>query len=162
MRQMNQRAPRLLLDMTFASVAVACLVAPGCRDSRDPNICRVSGTVTFDGTPVEEAELIFEPVDQRIGPAACSVKKGSFRMLASRGEQVVSIRAYRDVPLAPGTPQPAAPPGLPASPPMDRIQILPERYNRFTELKVEVKKSGDTFTFDLDSKPDPKKADQKK
>ncbi len=159
---MNERYPRSLLDITFAVLAGACFVTVGCRDSRDPNICRVSGTVTFDGTPVEEAELIFEPVDQRIAPAACTVKDGSFRMLASRGEQVVSIRAYRDVPRAPDSPQPAAPPGIESPPATDRIQYLPERYNRLTELKVEVKKSGDKFTFDLDSKPDPKKADQKK
>lgn len=133
-----------------------CLASAGCRDANDPNTCWVSGAATFDGEPIGTGDLVFEPKNATIGPAACKVKDGKFKMKAPIGEHVVRLYGFREVPIPPEKQQ-SPRPGLPPPSTTDTVQYLPDRYNRFTTLEVEVKKSGETFMFDLESKPDPKK-----
>lgn len=130
-------------------LAAGMMLLAGCRDPRDPNACWVSGKVTFDGSSLVDADLSFTPTDERLGVVACKVVQGGFKMRVPPGEHVVRILAHREVPRKQPQ-QPGMPPGD-----TDLVQYLPDRYNKTTQLKVEVKKSGDAFAFDLDSKPDP-------
>lgn len=141
----------------FAGLFCAiCLATAGCRDARDPNTCWISGSATCDGQPIATGDLVFESENAATAPVACKVKDGTFTMKVPKGGHAVRIHAFREVPLPPEKRQPPLP-GQPPPADTDTVQYLPDRYNRFTTLKVEVTKSGEQFTFDLDSKPDSKK-----
>jgi hypothetical protein len=146
----------------FGLCALACVAAPGCRDARDPNTCWVSGSAMYDGQPIVNGLLTFEPENARIGPACCKFTDGRFKMRAPKGGHVVRIEAFQPASPPPANPQDSRPDGKPPAPTEPPVQYLPARYNMASTLRVEVKKSGEKFTFDLDSKPDPKKPDPKK
>jgi hypothetical protein len=137
-------------------VGAICVAAGGCRDPRDPNTTWISGYVTCDGQPIAAGDVVFEPKNASIAPAACKIKDGTFQMKVPKGDHIVRLYAFRDMPLPPEKRPKTQPEWLPPIV-SETVQYLPDRYNSSTTVEAQVEKSGDTFTFDLDSKPDPKK-----
>jgi hypothetical protein len=60
--------------------------------------CKVTGTVTLDGQPVPDGEIIFNDVDGQIGPDSGKIKAGKFTMEARPGRKRVEVWAAREVP----------------------------------------------------------------
>lgn len=117
----------------------------GCGKESGPEKVSVSGTVSFDGTPVEDGEIIFEPTDGRT-PFAGKITAGKFSTMVLPGEHKVRITATRDDPsktipgIEPGTTVKA------------KKQYIPVNYNKTTELIRNVGDDGAEFTFDLKPK----------
>jgi hypothetical protein len=108
------------------------LLFAGCSSG----LCPVSGTVTFDGEPVEEGEVVFMPVDPKVRPDAEPIQNGSFNFQASPGPKRVEIRASRVIGTTSMGPR--------------KEQFIPVRYNDQSTLTEEVKPSSDNhFTFTL-------------
>lgn len=122
-----------------ALVFLAALLLAGC--SSGPRMCPVSGTVTFDGKPLDDGHIYFFPLDPNIASDAGKIEAGQFAFEAREGKVRVEIRASREVPGKRS--------------PMGNIrkeEYIPARYNRESTLAAEVKANGDNaFTFELSS-----------
>jgi hypothetical protein len=125
------------------------LVAAGGCGSGGPAIAPVSGRVTLDSQPVNEAQVVFQPeaggapstgFTDRDGKYELGYKRG--RMGALIGRHSVRIRMDTEV-LDDGGKL------------VQRPQAIPPRYNSDTELKREVK-AGEDNVFDFDLKSDGK------
>ena len=128
----------------------ACLLAvvSGCGGDAIDRLA-VSGEVTLDGQPLDDASITLVPVGQ--GPSAgAEISEGSFAIERSvgpsPGKYRVEIRAYR------GTGEQIPDDDAPGEMTEQTEQIIPRRYNRDTELEVEVTVDGDNhFQFALES-----------
>lgn len=121
-----------------------CLVTIGCGGGSDKQ--SVSGTVTFDGQPVPEGEIIFRPADNKGQSDAGRINDGKFSFQSTPGAKKVSITGMRDVPGKFDDSNP----GSPKTP--VRESFIPEKYNSRTELTAEVGAGSREFQFDLKSK----------
>jgi hypothetical protein len=127
-------------SLRFALLCLLLLL-PACGSG--PRKVPVSGTVSFDGKPVADGDIIFEDVDPKLGPDAGKIKDGKFAFTAKAGQKKVKIQASRLEKLPEGKKGAMGETEMP-------VDYIPEHYNSKTELKEEVKSSGtNTFTFDL-------------
>ncbi|MBA4188382.1 MAG: hypothetical protein C0467_10295 [Planctomycetaceae bacterium] len=118
------------------TVGLVVLIA-GCQT--DP-FTDVSGTVTLDGAPLAEGEIIFLAPDNSVTPSSGTISNGHFHFRATRGAKKVQINATKDS----------------GKREMDgwviRESVIPERYNVKTDLIVDVKSGLNDFKFELHSK----------
>jgi hypothetical protein len=127
-------------NLLFAAL-MALLIVPGCG-SGGPQEYQVTGSVTFDGQPVEDGEIIFFPANGEGVPRAARIENGQFQCRLLEGEKQVQITATRE------SPEPASD-GLP-----NYESYIPAMYNTESKLTAEVKAKGDNvLTFDLQSRP---------
>ncbi len=102
----------------------------------------VTGTVTFDGQPVANGDILFQPADPKYGPDAGKISDGKFTFPARPGSRKVLIRAERLVPGKKGPMGEDAHEGY-----------IPAKYNDDTILTADVKpRSKNDFSFALTSK----------
>ena len=83
-----------VLPRILAAIVVAA-ICPGCSDGRYP----VQGAVTFNGEPVDEGTISFEPVDGNGPTTGGSIVAGKYELLenaaAFPGKKTVRISAVR-------------------------------------------------------------------
>ncbi len=127
------------------ALLVALLLVSGCGPSK-PETVPVSGTVTWNGQPLPQGSILFQPEDGKGVPDPGDIKDGRYQLQAKAGKKKVEIRATRES----GKVDPA----MGAAP---REQYIPAEYNEKTTLRAEVK-SGEKneFNFPLVG-PDAKK-----
>ena len=131
----------------LASLA-ACLLAgvSGCGGDAIDRLA-VSGEVTLDGRPLDDASITLVPIGP--GPSAgAEISAGNFTIERSvgpsPGKYRVEIRAYR------GTGRQIPDDDAPGQMIEATEPIIPGRYNRDTELEVEVTVDGENhFQFAL-------------
>jgi hypothetical protein len=68
--------------------AAAALVIAGCRDN---TVSQVSGSVTFDGNPIEDGTISFYPKDGKTQPAGGNIKSGAYSVQVPVGHMEVRI-----------------------------------------------------------------------
>ena len=129
---------RALGSVLLFSLGVALVAGCGGGD----NAAEVSGTVTYDGTPVDNGAITFFPEK---GPTAGSpiqggkytarVTVGPAKVTISAGKVVGQKKLYNtaDSPSAPIT-----------------AEILPAKYNTATQLKYDVQSGAQTKDFNLE------------
>jgi hypothetical protein len=117
----------------------------GCGQEDGPALFAVSGTVTFDGAPVEEGRIQFR--DAAGGRAfSAEIIDGSYSLDAEEGQMAVGITASRIIPGKFDTSNPDDDPQ-----PVGEMYI-PSQYNSKTTLSASVSAASDnTFQFDLKS-----------
>lgn len=121
-------------------LAAGLAFAVGCG-SAGPRTYEVTGSVTFDGQPVEEGYITFKPADGRSAPASEKIVGGEYRLQATAGAKRIEIKGQRFI-----GPENAVM-GARA-----REQYIPARYNLDSELEEEVTADGENrFDFDLKS-----------
>jgi hypothetical protein len=104
----------------------------------------VNGTVTFDGQPLKQGTVRFVPVDGKSPTASANVTDGKFTVNVPTGEMRVEFSA----PKATGRRTKMY--DTPDSPVVeDTVELIPERYNVRSELKISVKKGSQDETFTL-------------
>jgi len=124
--------------MICAATAIA-LVSVGCGGNSDGQR-EVSGTVSLDGQPIENGEIVFHPVSGDGAAQGGPIKDGKFQFQATAGEKRVEITATREA----ATP---APDGLP-----NYVSYIPAQYNSKSTLKETVQENSDNeFEFKLTS-----------
>ncbi|MCA9246696.1 MAG: hypothetical protein KDA42_06260 [Planctomycetales bacterium] len=115
-------------------------VISGCGPS-GPVTYSISGNVTFDGTPVEQGEIIFRAADGASGSWASRIVEGKYRLESTVGKKRVEITARRQVAGR------IADSGEPA---IATEMYVPDCYNRRSELAVEILEDGERkFDFPL-------------
>lgn len=131
-----------------AILVALCVCVTGCRGS---DRITSSGTIRFDGRPVESGVVVFRPFDRDAAPEGGAISGGRFTVTGRPGRRRVEIRGTRVV----------APDELPRT--MPRFvdapvheDYIPAAYNTASTLEVEVKAGGpNVFDFDLASPPRP-------
>ena len=129
-------------------LSVPCL-STGCGGgtSDGPDLFPVTGTVQFDGTPVEEGRILFR-TDSGAGRAySTEIKNGSYTLEIEPGPVKVEVTASRVIPGKFG--EPASPDEEP--PPLSEMYI-PAKYNSESTLTANVSAGDNTIPFDLTAK----------
>ncbi len=126
---------------TIGLLAIILAASCGCGDG--PTTFEVSGTVTFDGKPVERGEISFVSVEPSGAPDGGVIADGKFSFRATVGKKLVRITGSRPLPADRQT-----------SPEMGLLyeDFIPDIYNSQSELSFEVSpKGGNTRDFQLTS-----------
>ncbi len=110
------------------------LAVVGCGEK----IYTVSGTVSYDGKPVENGNIVFEAADGGPGLASGGIKDGKYTLQSKPGKKKVAITGYR--PKAGSDPKDPQPP---------TEEYIPAKYNIKSELTKEVTSGENRFDFDL-------------
>jgi len=85
----DRRHPFFLLILAFSVLPLS-----GCGASAEKTQ-RVSGTVTFDGKPLESGVMMFVPVGKDASPVRVSLNtNGGYEAFAPAGEYKVTINSY--------------------------------------------------------------------
>jgi hypothetical protein len=121
----------------------------GCGGGGDgPDRVPISGTVTFDGSPLPTGEIRFVPADGSGQAEATAIMDGKFSAEVTPGSKRVEITASREDPanmvesaVNPGQKEPTF------------VQYIPESYNATSTLTAEVKAEGENVLppFELKS-----------
>ena len=127
-----------------AAALLGALLLLGCDGK--PSTYPVSGTVTFDGDPLPDGDILFVDADNKVGPDAGKIKDGKFECKAKAGKKNVQIRATRLEKPKGGATGAMGETELP-------VDYIPEKYNIKTELQADVTSGGpNKYEFKLLSK----------
>ena len=127
----------------LVALCLLVLLVAGCGPS-GPETYPVSGTVTWNGDPLPEGDIVFSPVDGSIAPDAGKIVDGKFEFQAQPGEKRVEIDATRE--------SGEVDPVMHMAP---REAYIPSKYNSESILKATVTAGGDNaFTFELTEEGD--------
>ncbi|WP_437200726.1 carboxypeptidase-like regulatory domain-containing protein [Planctomicrobium sp. SH664] len=124
-----------------SGLALAMLALTGCSQN-GPELASVSGVVTLDGSPLDQATIVFQPATGRASTGSTdSEGKYTLKFTSDRpgvipGRSMVYITSQT----------------VDFNGNVVRKEILPARYNRESELAVEVADAPNTFDFALESK----------
>ena len=129
---------------------VIFLALSGCGGDSGPDRVILTGTVSYQGQPIEKGVIRFIPSAGTKGPTSGAVIiDGAYEAKARGGVPVgtqrVEIRANRPT----GEPKPKDKQHLDIFPDPQE-QYLPKRYNDESELTLEVKAGEKTHNFDLE------------
>jgi hypothetical protein len=129
-----------------AILLFACLTSfTGCGPSPG---AAVSGQVTLDGAPLDDATITFVPVGSGQRQAAwTTIKDGHYKIVAKdglgNGQFRVEIRALRTTGAKANPNEPEL---------INAREIVPGRYNAQSELTTDIKSGANTADFELKSK----------
>jgi len=126
---------RTLLCKSLLLPLLAVAIA-GCGDGKPPSF-PLSGTITFEGSPIPEGTIMFIPLNKRSGTARADIVDGKYSLELPAGQQRVIVEASRFIGPEDKT--------MGVRP---RDQYLPERYNVETTLSMEVMPKNDNV-YDL-------------
>ena len=128
------------VERGLAVITLLAVLQIGCGRS-GPRTVSVSGTVTWDGKPIQQGSILFVPLDKSLGTEGGVIKDGRFEAKAKEGKNQVQITALD---IGPNTEYVE---GYPIA-----GNFIPPRYNDQSELEVDVTAEEKTFEFPLRSK----------
>lgn len=127
----------------FTTLVTLCVCLAGCLAS---DRVTSTGTVTFDGRPVDTGAIVFVPLEPAVAPEGAAITSGRFTVVGRRGKRRVQIRGTRPIPPERLPRTMARFDGLPV-----HEDYIPAAYNTASTLEVEVTDGPNVFTFDLQS-----------
>ena len=129
---------RFQLGAVSLLVGALLCVSAGCG-GKGPSTYPVTGTVTFNGTPLDQGQIVLMSADGHSTPTGGAIVDGKFALQSTPGEKTVEITATREAgPVNPTMGQAA------------REQYIPQKYNVESTLKATVVPAGaNAFDFPL-------------
>lgn len=132
------------LLVTGCCLAICCGLV-GCGSAGELERVEVRGTAAYAGTPVENGEVRFFPIDGTRGPVSgAPIVKGKYEVNQRGGVPVgthrVEVEAFRPSQAYPELNVEGG----------HREQYLPQKYNVVSELTVKIPGDSSVFTYDLD------------
>jgi hypothetical protein len=147
-----RRANRSVATIGFAMALIACVSGIFCISGCGGPVKRaVTGSVTLDGKPLEEAVILFVPLDGNGRKTGAQISAGRYEVLGDVGllPGRYRVEVADDPPI-----DPAARPGS-LSKPSHRRQI-PVAYSLTSPLAIDTAVSSESvFDFALTSQPSP-------
>jgi len=125
------------------AIAFPALLSTGCGPT-GPQKITVQGTVTLDGVPVPEGQVVFIPSDPALGAAGGAIADGVFTVTTFKGPHRVEVHAQKQVTRP-------VPPGALPEEGITFVSIIPKRYNERTTLTFDVQSPNDKPEFALNS-----------
>jgi hypothetical protein len=126
------------------SLVLLALLGAGCSGLSAKGT--VKGTVTLDGLPLKEGFVRFVPVDGKTQTETAPITDGKFTATVPLGEMQVEFSAPKVI-------RQRKVYDTPDSPLVDDVgELIPERYNVKSQLRITVKKGSQEETFPLKSK----------
>lgn len=121
-----------------ASLMVGCL-----GDGR----IDVAGSVSVDGTPVEHGSIMFIPIEETPGPTAGAlIRGGTYEIVPGKGPmagkfrvEILAVKETGKASIDIVTGEKGA----------GRAQFLPPRFNKESDVTVEISGDRDAYDFDL-------------
>jgi hypothetical protein len=136
---------RRVMNAAFCGMLmVATWLGQGC--SAPATTGEVVGTVTLDGKPVDSGTVHFKPVDGQTSTAGATIEKGKFSVVVPIAKHRVEISAIQ---LASGGDAAAA---RHSDAGYATVELIPAKYNRNSELTMDVKSGRNERNFDLKSR----------
>jgi hypothetical protein len=137
----------MIHDLKFAACGLALLAClAGC--GRGGGMAAISGTVSYDGKPLEKGLISFVPIDGKGPTAAAPVTDGKYSVKVAPGKKLVKIEGYKVIgehPFSRYNPRIV----------IDQKQILPPRYNTNSELTRDIACGDRTCDFTLEKQAAP-------
>ena len=143
--------------VSLALVAGVLSFVAGCGSGVRPidGSVPVSGTVTFNGQPLEQGMVRFAPESGgKAQPATGQIKNGKFTMLTTASSPGVVVGKYKvsiisNKPFAPPALKPGTPPDPKAK--FEPESLIPKKYNdiKTSGLEADVKAAVTSLTFAL-------------
>lgn len=129
--------PHSLLSRNLVSgLLFVCLGMLGCGGPSDK--AAVTGTVAWNGQPVQQGFVTFQPLDTRYPPESGPIRDGQFSFYAWPGKNRVRFQATKEL----GYNQSMRQPNL--------VQFIPPQYDQKSTLEKEVSATGvNAFDFNL-------------
>lgn len=130
--------------------ALVFMVSAGCGNVAEdqPQLGEVTGQVTLDGKPLVDANVYFQPIEGGRNSTGVTDEQGNFTLGYLRelkgakiGRHKVRISTY--VEPVKGDDGKLTNPG--------KKELVPDKYNKNSELEEEVKAGDNTITFELTS-----------
>jgi hypothetical protein len=147
--RLASKRPRLFRLPVTKMIFVVGLTA-GCDSTDGLDRQAIAGTVTFDGQPITNGAILFEPATERSGTAVgATIRQGTFTIARNQGPVPgpYRVRVY----ASSGTQAPPAK-GQTDRTPRPMVERLPARYNTRSELGAEVVvRNVNQYRFDLKS-----------
>ncbi len=129
-----------MLHKALRTAALAMsLSAASC--SSENTLVTIGGSVTLDGAPLPDGDILFTPANPQFGSEAAKIKDGAYQATVRPGQSKVQIRASRPVPGKKG--------------PMGEQLIedyIPAKYNDQSNLSIDVSTSQRKHDYQLQSK----------
>ena len=124
-----------LLPTTALLSALALTTFMGCGPA-GPRKIRISGTVTLDGSPLTDGNVVFIPLDPALGAAGGQITAGDFTIETYPGPHRIEVYADKKVsrPIGPDDPPELG---------FMLTSLVPERYNKKTTLTCDVQSPQD-------------------
>jgi hypothetical protein len=131
--------------MVWSLLLIALVCGSGCGSGQ----ATVEGKVTFEGQPVEQGTIVFEPADGTGAVAGGKIENGKYRLGTEEqltpGNKIVRILAMRTT----GKKIPAGPPAADDVMIDEVQQYIPSHYNVQSTLTVQVAAGKGTHDFEL-------------
>jgi hypothetical protein len=124
-----------------ASVGVLALVLVGCGGAKTK--VDVTGTVSYQGKPIENGAIRFEPIDRKLQPSGDNIRNGVYRVTLPVGTAKITITGSEKIGMKKLYPTPDSP-----TRPIFK-QFVPDKYNDKTELSAEITSGTSRLDFDL-------------
>jgi hypothetical protein len=129
-----------------AVIAILAVVISGCGGPRGA----VSGTVTVDGTPIENGTITFDPEDGKgKGKTAAEIVGGKYELPADRGPLPGKYKVEFTSQKKTGNKLPTGDGDQMRD---ETAQVLPAKFNTQSTYNVEIKKGTNKNDFDLKTK----------
>lgn len=128
----------------FVGLFLAFPLLVGCPGGSGLDLEPVTGTVTFDGKPVEEGRVQFREVGGEQRSFSGLIENGAYAIETAPGAMRVEVRASRLIPGKFDESNPGE------KEPMGEMYI-PEKYNSRSELTADVPAGGSAIDFALTS-----------
>ncbi len=130
---------RLVVTRSLAASALVCAVVvmalTGCGPA-GPRKIKISGTVSLDGFPLAEGNVVFIPLDPALGAAGGAIATGGFTIETYPGPHRIEVYADKKEsrPIGPDDPPELG---------FTLTSLIPERYNKKTTLTFDVQSPQD-------------------
>jgi len=118
------------VSASFVAISLATASLGGCSDKNRAGKYLVTGAVTYNGAPVENGFVTFEPESGKPAEAG-PIEDGRYSLYAYPGVNRVSVRAEKAVGFNKGMNQP------------NMVQYVPAIYNVETELSADIAPNDD-------------------
>ena len=134
-------------SVASSALVLVPLLLSGCgSEPAGPEMFSVTGSVTFDGAPVEDGRIQFRKASGDQKAFSSEIKAGAYKLEAEAGTMQVEITASR--------PSGKFDTSNPDDPPQPIGEMyIPAKYNAETTLTAEIKDSGENvIPFELTGK----------